>query len=61
MNGYTPLSFGHSEWDRVKMNGYTFKGSNPAIFIFVSPFSGYHPENKKKSFLGANSFLIFFL
>ena len=30
------LSFGHSECNRVKINGYTFRGSDSAISIFAS-------------------------
>ena len=39
-----------------KVNGYTFRGSNPAIFI-LPPFKiGVHSSGKEFAPLGANSF-----
>ena len=50
----TLWSFGHSECNCVKVNVYTFRGSNSAIFMFASLRGGGQPFKEECAYLGAN-------
>ena len=50
----TPLRFGRSECNSVKVKGYTLKGSNSANFIFTSLLYGVSSERRVFVFVGSH-------